>query len=206
MSLENYFQDFRENIIGRNQTFIGPFGEKKIIYADWVASGRLYKPIEKLLQNEIFPFVANTHTETNTTGATMNIALHEALHIIKNSVNASEDDVIISAGAGMTMLVNKFQRILGLKIHEKYREQVKIKNRPIVFVTHMEHHSNQTTWLETIAEVKLIPHTVDGEVDLVAFEQLILEYSDRETKIAAVTSCSNVTGVFTPLHEIAEIF
>ena len=93
MSLENYFQDFRENIIGRNQTFVGPFGEKKIIYADWVASGRLYNPIEKLLQNEIFPFVANTHTETNTTGATMNIALHEALHIIKNSVNASEDDV-----------------------------------------------------------------------------------------------------------------
>ena len=78
----------------------------------------------------------------------MNIALHEALNIIKNSVNASKDDVIISAGAGMTMLVNKFQRILGLKIHEKYREQVNIKNRPIVFVTHMEHHSNQTTWLE----------------------------------------------------------
>ncbi|MBT4217013.1 MAG: aminotransferase class V-fold PLP-dependent enzyme [Flavobacteriales bacterium] len=205
MSLENYFQDFRENIIGRNQTFVGPFGEKKIIYADWVASGRLYNPIEKLLQNEIFPFVANTHTETNTTGATMNIALHESLQIIKNSVNASEDDVIISAGAGMTMLVNKFQRILGLKIHEKYREQVKIKNRPIVFVTHMEHHSNQTTWLETIAEVKLIPHTADGEVDLVAFEQLISEYSDRETKIAAVTSCSNVTGVFTPFYEISEI-
>ena len=43
MSLENYFQDFRENIIGRDQTFVGPFGEKKIIYADWVASGRLYK-------------------------------------------------------------------------------------------------------------------------------------------------------------------
>ena len=30
----------------------GPFGEKKILYADWVASGRLYKPIEELLQNK----------------------------------------------------------------------------------------------------------------------------------------------------------
>lgn len=205
MSLENYFQDFRDNIIGRNQNFVGPFGEKKIIYADWTASGRLYKPIEEILQNEIFPFVANTHTETNTTGATMNIALHESLHVIKNHVNASDNDVIISAGAGMTMLVNKFQRILGLKIHEKYREQVKIENRPIVFVTHMEHHSNQTTWIETIAEVKLIPHTIEGEVDLVAFEKLISNFSDREIKIAAVTSCSNVTGVFTPYHQIAEI-
>ena len=52
----------------------------------------------------------------------------------------------------MTMLVNKFQRILGLKIHEKYRNEITIKNRPIDFVTHMGHHSNQTTWLETIAE------------------------------------------------------
>ena len=205
MSLEKYFASFREKTIGRNQDFEGPFGEKKIIYADWVASGRLYQPIEDLLQKEIFPFVANTHTETSTTGATMNSALHQALCIIKDSVGANKNDVIISAGAGMTMLVNKFQRILGLKIHERYQEQVKIENRPIVFVTHMEHHSNQTTWLETIAEVQLIPHTEDGKVDLEAFKELIPRYTEREMKIAAVTSCSNVTGVFTPFHEIAEI-
>ena len=108
MSLEKYFQKFRENTIGRDQYFEGPFGEKKIIYADWVASGRLYSPIEELLQKEVFPFVANTHTETNTTGATMNIALHKAMDVIKDSVGANNDDVIISAGAGMTMLINKF--------------------------------------------------------------------------------------------------
>ena len=205
MSLEKYFQKFRENTIGRDQYFEGPFGKKKIIYADWTASGRLYSPIEELLQKEVFPFVANTHTETNTTGATMNIALHKAMDVIKDSVGANNDDVIISAGAGMTMLVNKFQRILGLKIHEKYQDQIKIRNRPIVFVTHMEHHSNQTTWLETIAEVYLIPHNKEGKVDLVSFEKLISEYKYRETIITAVTSCSNVTGVFTPYHEIAEI-
>ena len=205
MSLEKYFEKFRNSIIGIDQTFNGPFGEKKILYSDWTASGRLYKPIEKLLQNEVFPFVANTHTETSTTGSMMNIAFNEALNTIKNSVNASSDDVIISAGAGMTMLVNKFQRILGLKIHEKYQHQVKILNRPIVFVTHMEHHSNQTTWIETIAEVQLIPHTKDGQIDLESFKSLLKEFSDREIKIAAVTSCSNVTGAFTPYHEIAEI-
>ena len=205
MSLEKYFQKFRENTIGRDQYFEGPFGRKKIIYADWIASGRLYSPIEELLQKEVFPFVANTHTETNTTGATMNIALHKAMDVIKDSVGANNDDVIISAGAGMTMLINKFQRILGLKIHEKYQDQIKIGNRPIVFVTHMEHHSNQTTWIETIAEVHLIPHNKEGKVDLVSFEKLISEYKYRETIITAVTSCSNVTGVFTPYHEIAEI-
>ena len=205
MSLESYFSEFRENIIGREQFFTSPFGEKKIIYADWTASGRIYGPIEDKLRDEVFPFVANTHTETSTTGATMSLAFHEAMYIIKNHVGANENDILISAGAGMTMLVSKFQRILGLKIHEKYQDNIKIENRPIVFVTHMEHHSNQTSWIETIAEVVLIPHTKDGNVDLDGFKILLNEYADRELKIAAVTSCSNVTGVFTPYFKIAEI-
>ena len=205
MSLEHHFSFFRKNIIGINQTFQSPFGEKKIVYADWTASGRIYKKIEEKLNNEVFPFVANTHTETTTTGATMSLAFHEALSIIKRHVGASENDVIISAGAGMTMLVSKLQRILGLKIHEKYKDKVNIKNRPVIFVTHMEHHSNQTSWLETIAEVKVIPHTDQGKIDLEQFSNLVSQYKDRKLKIAAITSCSNVTGVFTPYYEIAEI-
>ena len=205
MSLEKYFSGFRKNIIGREQFFTSPFGEKKIIYADWTASGRIYGPIEDKLRDEVFPFAANTHTETSTTGATMSLAFHEAMNIIKNHIGANENDILISAGAGMTMLVSKFQRILGLKIHEKYQDNIKIENRPIVFVTHMEHHSNQTSWIETIAEVVLIPHTKDGNVDLDGFKVLLNKYEDRELKIAAVTSCSNVTGVFTPYSQIAEI-
>ncbi len=205
MSLEKYFSSFRKNIVGNNQTFISPFGKKKIIYADWIASGRIYSLIEEKFNNKIFPFVANTHTETSTTGATMSLAFHEATQIIKNHVRADENDVLISAGAGMTMLVNKFQRILGLKIHEKYAESINILNRPIVFVTHMEHHSNQTSWIETIAEVKLIPFKEDGNIDLDGFKELLDNYHDRDLKIAAVTSCSNVTGVFTPYYQIAEI-
>ncbi len=205
MNLEDYFTSFRKNIIGIDQTFISPFGKKKIVYADWIASGRIYKPIEDKLNNMIFPFVANTHTETSTTGATMSLAMNKAHKIIKEHVGANENDVLISAGAGMTMLINKFQRILGLKIHEKYIQKVEIKNRPIVFVTHMEHHSNQTSWIETIAEVKIIPYTKEGNIDLEKFNALIKQYNDRELKIAAITSCSNVTGVFTPYYKIAEI-
>ena len=205
MSLENYFEKYRDNIIGKDQTFDSPFGQKKIIYADWIASGRLYSPIENLLRKEIFPFVANTHTETSTTGASMSFALEKALDLIKKHVGGNSDDVVISAGAGMTTLVCKFQRILGLKIHEKFQKEVNIKNKPIVFVTHMEHHSNQTSWLETIAEVKMIPYTQNGNIDLEAFRVLIKSYDDRDLKIAAVTSASNVTGVYAPYYEISEI-
>ena len=205
MSLEKHFEKYRNNIIGKNQTFDSPFGKKKIIYADWIASGRLYLPIEDLLRKDIFPFVANTHTENSTTGATMSFALERALELIRKHVGGNDDDVVISAGAGMTSLVCKFQRILGLKIHEKFQNDIKIKNKPIVFVTHMEHHSNQTSWLETIAEVKLIPYTKDGYIDLESFKVLLNSYDDRDLKIAAVTSASNVTGVYAPYYEISEI-
>lgn len=205
--LEAYFNQFRKNIIGVDQEFDSPYGKKKIIYADWTASGRLYKPIEEKLQNNIGPFVANTHTGTTITGRRMTEAYHYALKFIKQHVHASEEDVIISSNSGMTGVVNKFQRILGLKLHEKYQRLIKFsKNeRPLVLVTHMEHHSNQTSWIETTADVVIIPSDSEGLVDLDGLKELLSKYKNRETKIAAVTSYSNVTGVGTPYHEIAEI-
>lgn len=207
MSLEKHFSTFRENIIGQHQWFTGPEGEKRILYADWTASGRMYAPIEDLLKNEIAPFVGNTHTETSVCGTTMTKAYHEALHIIKHHVNAGKDDAIITYGSGMTAVVNKLQRMLGLRIHEKYREKVlpKENDRPIVFITHMEHHSNQTSWLETLADVRVIDANAEGLPDLNSVKNLLEEFKHRPMKIAAVTSCSNVTGVFTPYHEIATV-
>ena len=63
MNLEHFFSQFREHIIGINQTFDSPYGVKKVVYADWIASGRLYRPIEEKICNELGPFVANTHTD-----------------------------------------------------------------------------------------------------------------------------------------------
>jgi selenocysteine lyase/cysteine desulfurase len=205
--LEEYFQKYRKNVIGIDQEFETAFGKQKIVYADWTASGRLYKPIEEKLMNRIAPFVGNTHTETSVTGSTMTRAYHEALHIIKHHVGAGPDDIIISSNSGMTGVVNKFQRILGLKVHEKYRDCIKLKEeeKPIVFITHMEHHSNQTSWLETLADVEIIPHNDLGLVDLEGFGRLIDQYKNRKMKIAAVTSCSNVTGISTPYYEIARM-
>ncbi|MBI4623689.1 MAG: aminotransferase class V-fold PLP-dependent enzyme [Verrucomicrobia bacterium] len=207
MSLKDYFSPFRANIIGIDQDFESPFGRQRIVYADWTASGRMFGPIEKMMSEEIAPFVGNTHTETTVTGTTMTRAYHEALHHIKRHVNASPDDAIICYGSGMTGVVNKFQRILGLRVHEKYRDRVTLPgaDRPIVFVTHMEHHSNQTSWIESVAEVRVIDADADGLVSLPHLEKLLAEYRDRKVKIAAVTSCSNVTGVFTPYHGIARL-
>ena len=205
--LEEYFKPFRENIVGVYQSFESPYGKKKIIYADWTASGRLYGPIEEKLLKKIGPFVANTHTETSITGSTMTLAYHEARTLIKKHVNASKDDVLITVGTGMTGAINKFQRILGIKLNENLKDHTEIpKNkRPIIFVSHMEHHSNQTSWLETIAHVKVIPSNDQGLPCVNSLEKLIEEHKDCPIKIAAITGCSNVTGIRTNYYEVAEI-
>ena len=206
-NLEKYFRPFRENIIGIGQKFSSPYGEKEIIYTDWTASGRLYRAIESQMMNDLGPYVANTHTETSFTGAFMTQAYHKAKKIIKNHVNACSTDVLILDGTGMTGVINKFQRILGLRIPEIIKPYYKIPNehKPIVFITHMEHHSNQTSWLETIADVVVIPYDDQGLVDYDALTSLFEMHNHRILKIASVTACSNVTGIQTDYHRIATI-
>lgn len=205
--LEHYFLQFRKNIIGIDTTFISPYGEKKIIYADWIASGRLYTIIEEKISNFFGPFVANTHSESSITGTTMTFAYQEAHNIIKKHVNANKDDVIITTGSGMTTVVSKFQRILGLKISEQLADYVHLPSelRPVVFITHMEHHSNQTSWLETIADVVMIDPTSEGLVDIEDFKKKLDLHKDRKIKIGAFTAASNVTGIQPPYHELAKL-
>ncbi|MCB0581515.1 MAG: aminotransferase class V-fold PLP-dependent enzyme, partial [Phaeodactylibacter sp.] len=139
--------------------------------------------------------------------SSMTMAYHRAKDIIKAHVGAHPKDVLISSNSGMTGVVNKFQRILGLKVHERYTSQVQLpeEERAVVFVSHMEHHSNQTSWLETLADVEVIEPNDAGLVELGHLEFLLEKYKNRKVKIAAVTSCSNVTGIKTPYYQIAEL-
>jgi selenocysteine lyase/cysteine desulfurase len=205
--MDNYFKTFRDNTIGVDKTFTGPYGQKKIVYADWIASGRLYRPIENKLTDTFGPYVANTHTETSETGVLMTKAYHYAHKVIKDHVNASHDDILITAGFGMTAVVNKLQRILGLKacVMEQKANCLKEIEKPVVFITHMEHHSNHTSWFETMADVVQVP---PGDGLLINPDNLRKElekYRHRKLKIGSFTACSNVTGIETPYHELARI-
>ncbi len=208
---EQYFFNFRKGILGIDQEFPTPLGVKKMIYADWVASGRLYRPIEECMLNDLGPYCANTHSETSLTGTLMTHTYHESKLFIKKCVHANEDDILIYSGSGMTDSVNKLQRMLGLRIPEaspKFFNSFELKSgddRPIVFVTHLEHHSNHTSWIETIAEVEIIMPDAEGRVDLHYFAKLLEKYKSRSVKIASISACSNVTGIFTPYHKMAEM-
>lgn len=217
-SLESYFKPFRDQIVGIDAEFDSPYGKQKVVYADWIASGRLYQPIEDKMLKIFGPLVGNTHSEASETGVTMTLAYRHAHKIIKNHVNANEDDVIITTGSGMTGVVNKLQRLLGLKVPEQLHNYCEMSdkkakhclneladNRPVVFLTHLEHHSNHTSWLETIADVVVIEPNENMMVDPAKLEEIMPLYEHRKLKIGSFSAASNVTGVRPPFYKLAAI-
>ncbi|MCX6281561.1 MAG: aminotransferase class V-fold PLP-dependent enzyme [Bacteroidetes bacterium] len=207
MNLESYFKPFRSNTIGNEHRYVTQYGLQKMVYADWIASGRLYWPIENIITNLIGPFVGNTHTETSENGKLMTLAYRKAHQNIKKHVNAGPNDVIITTGFGMTGAVVKFQRLLGLKPFGSFSDEKCLKEieRPVVFITHMEHHSNQTSWYETVADVVVIKPGKDLLFDLNHLEDALKLYNKDRKLIGSFTACSNVTGVRTPIHEMAAL-
>ncbi len=219
-NLESYFAKYRRNIVGIDSTFESPFGLQKLIYADWIASGRMYKPIEEKMCELFGPLVGNTHSEASETGTSMTHAYHLAQKIIKKHVNAGADDVIITAGTGMTDVVNKLQRMIGLKVpfflsapkgnfsqgeRAVFDKVLPPNRRPVVFVTHLEHHSNHTSWIETIADVVVLEPNSDLLVNSDELRRQLEVYKERPLKIGAFSACSNVTGVKPQYYELAKI-
>jgi len=203
----DHFTPFANGIIGRDVRIPTPYGDKAVIYADWTASGRAYDPIEDNMRRNFSPYIANTHTETSFTGHAMTAAYQRARQIIKAHVHAGPGDVLLATGTGCTGAINKFQRMLGLRAPSNYIGSTSIKpeQRPLVLITHMEHHSNHTTWLECDVDLEVIPANEQGLVDVDAIPTILARYADRTVRIASITACSNVTGIATPYHQIAAL-
>lgn len=206
-SLEKYFSQFRENTIGVNHSFESIYGTQKLLYADWIASGRLYFPIEDIVLRKIGPMIANTHSFSSHTGKASTYAYQYARQLIKDHVNASETDCLIATGTGMTAALNKLQRIMGLRSADNiYNVKLNFDDeRPVVFITHMEHHSNQVPWYETIADVVVLPCGKNNLVDPNILAEELKKYQNRALKIGSFTACSNVTGIITPYYELAKV-
>ncbi len=213
--LKDHFERFRRGIIGHAHTITTPYGPKPLVYFDWTASGRLYQWIEDYMITTIYPMVANTHTEATSTGSATTHAYHKARETIKRHVGADKNDVLIADGSGMTGAIVRLQHMLGLKlpywvayvprpIRALANSVLRILGlKPVVFVTHAEHHSNHTSWLETICDVVVVRPGLDGCFSLPQLWEALHLYRRRRWKIGAFTACSNVTGIECPVHEMA---
>ncbi len=205
----------RQNIIGVDAPFCTPFGQRLMLYGDYTASGRTLNFIERYLMR-LQRHYANTHTEDDMTGRSMTHLLHSAEETIKNCVNAGEDCRIINIGTGATGAINKIQQILGVYLPPATRKNLEDnlgvdftdtdKNLPVVFVGPYEHHSNEISWRDGLCEIVEIQLDEQGHIDLDHLERLLQlpEYQNRK-KIGSFSAASNVTGLISPVHEIAAL-
>jgi selenocysteine lyase/cysteine desulfurase len=200
----------RNEVIGSGAEITTPFGQRRITYADYVASGRPLSYIERTLQERVMPSYANTHTEDSFTGARTTHYAHEAAEYIKGCLGADDRYKIIFTGTGSTAAIKRLQEILGLSVPSPLRARVlevtRPEERPVVFVGPYEHHSNEVSWRETIAEVVEIPLCDKGLIDLDALHAALTDkkYANRP-KIGSFSAASNVTGIISDTRSIARL-
>jgi selenocysteine lyase/cysteine desulfurase len=201
----------RRGIIGEGELMDGPFGPRRVTYADYTASGRSLDFIEDFIRDSVLPRYANTHTESSGTGLQTSRLREDARKIIRDAAGGTEDDLIIFTGSGATAAVNKLIGILELRIpaglDERYQltRQIPENDRPVVFVGPYEHHSNELPWRESIADVVVIGEDSDGHVDLADLESQLARYAQRPLLIGSFSAASNVTGILTDTSAVAAL-
>ena len=201
----------RASVIGEDEIVDGPFGPRRVTYADYTASGRALSFIEDYLRDAVLPLYANTHTESSGTGLQTTRFREEARRIIASCVGATGEHAVLFCGSGTTGAIDHLVRVLGLRIpgdlDERYQltDRIPPAERPVVFIGPYEHHSNELPWRESIADVVTIPEDADGHIDLAHLAEALASYADRPLKIGSFSAASNVTGIITDTAALSSL-
>jgi selenocysteine lyase/cysteine desulfurase len=199
----------RASVIGADDAVPGPFGPRRVIYADYTASGRALSFIEDYIRGAVLPLYANTHTESSGTGLQTTRFREEARRIIRDAVGGSDEHCVIFCGSGSTAAIDRMVGVLNIRIPRDLDARYGLSDgipageRPVVFIGPYEHHSNELSWRESIADVVVIAEDPDGGIDLADLEAKLDEYARRPLKIGSFSAASNVTGIFSNTRAVS---
>ncbi|CEO98705.1 hypothetical protein PBRA_006819 [Plasmodiophora brassicae] len=195
----NRFDDLldtvRSGVIGHDRAFSGPYGKRRITYADYVASGRALRFIEQYIVDEVLPVYGNTHTTSSHTGVQTTLYRSEARSAIGRAVNSDKDDVVLFCGSGATSAISTLVHILS------------VSSRPTVVLSGpYEHHSNLLPWRESGATIVTVRESVTTGIDLGHLEEVLsAQAGSGNLVIGAFSAASNITGVLTDTLAITRL-
>jgi selenocysteine lyase/cysteine desulfurase len=210
-AMADLFDLIRRSVIGREDVVDGPFGPRRVTYADYTASGRSLALIEDFIRDAVLPLYANTHTESSGTGLQTTRFREDARAAVRRCVGAGDEHAVVFCGSGTTGAVDRLIGVMNLRIpadlDDRYclSDSIPAEQRPVVFIGPFEHHSNELPWRESIADVVTIREDADGHVDLGHLEAELVAHADRPLKIGSFSAASNVTGIITDTAAVSSL-
>ena len=208
---EKLLAHLRSSAIGYGAVLDGPFGPKRIVYADHTASAKPVGFIEDFIRDGVLPYYANTHTRASGTGRQTTAYREDARQLVRQCVGATADQAVIFCGSGSTAAINLMIGAMGLRIPRQLdlqwdlSSQIPAGQRPVVFVGPYEHHSNELPWRETVADVVCIQEDADGRLDMADLEKKLSFFADRPLRIGSFSAASNVTGILTDVDAVCRL-
>lgn len=208
---DRLIETIRASVIGEDEVVSGPFGPRRVTYADYTASGRSLSFVEDFIREAVLPLYANTHTESSGTGLQTTRFREDARRIIRDAVGGTDAHAVVFCGSGSTAAINRLVDVLNLRLpadladRYRLREAIPADERPVVFIGPFEHHSNELPWRESICDVVVIREDRDGHVDLADLEAALVRHADRPLRIGSFSAASNVTGIISDTRAISAL-
>lgn len=198
LAAPDLIERLRAGTIGEGMEFDTPTGPRKLVYADYVASGRALRVVEDFVMERVLPIYANSHSEASFCGAAITQMREAGRATIAKLCGVDERYATIFTGAGATSALNRCVALLGVVDA--------LKTRPVqVFIGPYEHHSNILPWRESGAQVIEISESENGGPDLAELAQMLAAAPENALKIGSFSAASNVSGILTDSDAVTRL-
>jgi cysteine desulfurase/selenocysteine lyase len=169
---------------------------KPLVFLDSAASAQKPRQVIEAMVNTMETQYANVHRGLHWMSERTTEAYEATRGAAARLINAADRSEIV--------FVRNSTEAINLVAHS-YGRGI-LKPGQAVLISGMEHHSNIVPWQllrdDRGIELRVVPITDAGELDMAAYESLL---ADGKVGLVAITHMSNVLGTYTPAERLARL-